>query len=248
MSSEGVEKEVVGGNEFYDKAKEYWSNIQPTVDGVLGGFGHISQSDITGSEQFLRDVFKLDRPPGRGRALDCGAGIGRVTKHLLANFFAKVDLVDQNKDFVNKATEYVGEIPQIGNLYVAGLQEFQPTEKYDVIWCQWVLGHLTDDHLVEFFMKCQNCLAERGMIVIKENHTSSGEVDVDEETGFPRVQRGLVGARTPLYSKDIWRCPCSPVQEKTSSFLHSILRTSGSFLENVRFGVFERRDISQPLR
>uniref|UniRef100_A0A0A9Z911 Alpha N-terminal protein methyltransferase 1 n=1 Tax=Lygus hesperus TaxID=30085 RepID=A0A0A9Z911_LYGHE len=180
MSSEGVETGMVFGNEFYDKAKQYWSNIQPTVDGVLGGFGYISQSDIHGSEKFLSDLFKTDSAPGRGRALDCGAGIGRVTKHLLANFFAKVDLVDQNKDFVNKVTEYVGEIPQVGNLYVAGLQEFEPTEKYDVIWCQWVLGHLTDDHLIQFLKKCQNALAERGVIVIKENHTSSGEVDVDE--------------------------------------------------------------------
>ena len=36
-----------------------------------------------------------------------------------------------------------------------GLQDFCPSlKKYDVIWCQWVLGHLKDDDLIGFFKKC----------------------------------------------------------------------------------------------
>ncbi|BES88648.1 protein N-terminal methyltransferase [Nesidiocoris tenuis] len=164
---------------FYEKAKQYWSKIEPTVDGVLGGFGYISQSDITGSKTFLHGLFAIAQPPKKRRALDCGAGIGRVTKHLLAHFFEKVDLVDQNSDFVNQVTKYTGSIPQIGELYIAGLQEFKPVHQYDVIWCQWVLGHLTDSDLVEFMKKCQNSLTEEGVIIIKENLTSTGNVEVD---------------------------------------------------------------------
>lgn len=171
--------EAVNDLEFYDKAKQYWAGIQPTVNGVLGGFGFISQSDIKGSRSFLEDLFAKNDAPSKSRALDCGAGIGRVTKHLLAPFFDKVDLVDQNEDFVQKIKGYVGEMPQIGNLYVAGLQEFEPVEKYDVIWCQWVLGHLTDADLIEFMHKCQKSLTANGYIVIKENHSSSGEVEID---------------------------------------------------------------------
>jgi hypothetical protein len=38
----------------------------------------------------------------------------------------------------------------------SGLQNFTPSqEAYDVIWIQWVLGHLTDDDLVGFLKRCQ---------------------------------------------------------------------------------------------
>ena len=39
---------------------------------------------------------------------------------------------------------------------VAGLQDFSPEPKtYDVIWCQWVLGHLTDEDFVGFMKSCK---------------------------------------------------------------------------------------------
>jgi protein N-terminal methyltransferase len=40
---------------------------------------------------------------------------------------------------------------------------------YDVIWCQWCLGHLSDKQLVRFFKMAQNSLRENGIIVVKEN-------------------------------------------------------------------------------
>lgn len=44
---------------FYKDAIDYWSNIPPTVDGMLGGFGFISDIDIQGSENFLKSLFKV---------------------------------------------------------------------------------------------------------------------------------------------------------------------------------------------
>ena len=38
---------------------------------------------------------------------DCGAGIGRVSKELLLPIFTKVDLVEQNKTFLDNAPEYL---------------------------------------------------------------------------------------------------------------------------------------------
>ena len=100
----------------------------------------------------------MDPAPGKERALDCGAGIGRITKHLLQRHFKCVDLVEQNKAFLEKAVEYVGcedtEKPK-KQFFCSGLQDFVPQcQTYDVIWCQWVLGHLTDTHLIEFFKRC----------------------------------------------------------------------------------------------
>ena len=39
---------------FYADAKKYWSKVSPTVDGMLGGYSHISSTDIGGSARFLK--------------------------------------------------------------------------------------------------------------------------------------------------------------------------------------------------
>ena len=42
---------------------------------------------------------------------------------------------------------------------------------FDVIWCQWCLGHLSDADLVAFFRRCKSALRDpkRSVIVVKEN-------------------------------------------------------------------------------
>lgn len=114
--------------------------------------------------------------PGKERALDGGAGIGRITKGFLMKNFSTVDLVEQDKGFITEAkqqlasTNHRGQFFHCGNslLYhipnkfpfmkpfgCAGLQNFIPEEGvYDVIWVQWVLGHLTDGDLVTFLNRC----------------------------------------------------------------------------------------------
>jgi protein N-terminal methyltransferase len=44
---------------FYTHAAEYWSSVPATIDGMLGGFGIISQTDIQGSVSFLKQLFKV---------------------------------------------------------------------------------------------------------------------------------------------------------------------------------------------
>ena len=39
--------------------------------------------------------------------VDCGAGIGRVAKHLLLPSFDKVDLVEQNGEFLGAAPKFL---------------------------------------------------------------------------------------------------------------------------------------------
>ena len=41
--------------QFYNDAKKYWEKVPPTVDGMLGGYSHISSTDIGGSARFLRN-------------------------------------------------------------------------------------------------------------------------------------------------------------------------------------------------
>lgn len=142
---------------FYTDGANYWSEIPATVDGMLGGFGFVSQTDIKDSKMLLKQLFTSKTPPDRNYALDCGAGIGRITKFLLTDLFDKVDLVEQNPIFLEQARSYMGnKISKVTNFYPEGLQHFRPeSNKYDVIWIQWVLGHLTDNDLVNFLLSCQ---------------------------------------------------------------------------------------------
>lgn len=170
-------------DQFYTVAKNYWDKIPPTIDGMLGGFGHISSVDIQGSCKFMKSLLTTKkRPVGHHRALDCGAGIGRVSKYLLLHLFDYVDLVDQNQAYLEESKQYVGEAAgRIEKRVCSGLQSFEPENNhYDVIWCQWVLMQMKDDDVVNFFRRCQSGLTKNGLIILKENITSTGEIEIDE--------------------------------------------------------------------
>ena len=42
----------------YQDAARYYENVPATIDGMLGGFEKISPDDITGSDAFLKWIFK----------------------------------------------------------------------------------------------------------------------------------------------------------------------------------------------
>ena len=66
-------------------------------------------------------MFQLKDPPSRTFALDCGAGIGRITKNLLLNHFKHVDLVEQNLKFLEVAKTYLKSYStRICNYYPIG--------------------------------------------------------------------------------------------------------------------------------
>lgn len=48
-----------------------------------------------------------------GKALDCGAGIGRVSKRLLLPLFSEVDLLEQNPAFLEKARTFLVRVVSV---------------------------------------------------------------------------------------------------------------------------------------
>jgi len=84
----------------------------------------------------------------------------------------------------------------VGLVQNVGLEEWRPPQPkdgeekvvYDVIWNQWCLGHLTDDQLVEYLLRCKEVLEpEMGFIVVKENmSTMGGDVFDDEDSSVTR--------------------------------------------------------------
>ncbi|KAL2067892.1 hypothetical protein VTL71DRAFT_15990 [Oculimacula yallundae] len=162
-------------------AIKYWESIDADVNGMLGGFPYISKVDLQGSKNFLAKLGvggksgkKLDR------AVDCGAGIGRITEGLLLGIASTVDIVEPVTKFANALKDKAG----IGNIFNIGLESWSPElssdAKYDLIWNQWCLGHLTDAQLQTYLEKCAKAIVEGGLVVVKENLSTSGEDLFDE--------------------------------------------------------------------
>lgn len=94
----------------------YWQGVPATVDGVLGGYGEgtLPRVDALGSRTFLLSVLPrlsavppvtddprqwtkqrmAERGQTRTRGLDCGAGVGRVTRDVLSLLLDEVHLVE----------------------------------------------------------------------------------------------------------------------------------------------------------
>lgn len=167
---------------------------------MLGGFNNtrLPRVDITGSRTFLSHPVIKNRlvASSYNHAVDCGAGIGRITKNLLTKVFKKTDLVDPIKSFTKDIME--GEYlraerneGKIGDVFAIGLQQFTPEKgKYSVIWNQWCLGHLTDVDLIEYFVRCREGLVDDGGVIIVKENLASGEDNFDTtDSSFTRTEK-----------------------------------------------------------
>ncbi|THU89527.1 methyltransferase domain-containing protein [Dendrothele bispora CBS 962.96] len=215
----------------------YWNQQQANIDGVLGGFGTgtLPRVDATGSRLFLLNLYPElckvpsairplnPSPPNRlYRALDVGAGVGRVTSDVLLPLVDHVLLLEPVTPFIQEALASAANWPTLTSkqksvTFIQGiLQAFDPCTPlcplsnvpdsemkflarigspdeqlsdidsgFDVIWCQWCLGHLDDPDLTSFFQRSRNALRniERGksLIIVKENCCA------DAEDGGPRI-------------------------------------------------------------
>ena len=185
--------------------------MPPTVNGMLGGFPQISRIDLRGSANFLAKVRRLlgvsSSAQRLKRAVDCGAGIGRVTNGFLSHVCEVVDAVEPVQKFAAKLRESQSNRAEagagkgkLGRVYLVGLENWDPQSSsqeeeeeevveeegedkvYDLIWNQWCVGHLTDRQLVEYLRRCKQFLSPSGIIVIKENvSTHSNDQDIYDE-------------------------------------------------------------------
>ena len=171
---------------WYTRAKGWYeNNCDTTIDGVLGGIGHISGTDLEGSRAFLNKLDLPSMPDGKSSlACECGAGIGRVTKGLLLDFADRCDLVESSSRLLFSAPEHIGDSQSHKcRFFCTELQDWAPAaNRYSIIWVQWALCYLTDFDIVRFLRRCSEGLVEGGWIILKEN-TCEGEafvVDVDD--------------------------------------------------------------------
>lgn len=183
---------------WYSNGHSYWLNTEASTEGILGGLGYVHSSDIQDNFQLIQKL-KTKFQVGAKRAIDVGAGIGRVVKECLSQEFDTVDLLEPAHNLMEKAREELQDSSKVGEWYQVGMENFEFTHKYDCIWFQWVLGHLTDRDVVDFLIKCSNALTETGCIVIKENTSS----DTDE-SGFFLDKEDYTVMRSAVYFKKLF--------------------------------------------
>jgi protein N-terminal methyltransferase len=135
-------------------------------------------------------------------------GIGRVTSTVLLPLVDDVVLVEPAEHFISRAMQDssrwkgISDSSKSVTFIRSPIQSFDPSvvpeghragrpfdplspeTGFDVVWCQWCLGHLTDDDLVQFFKRSKAALRgpedpqrpqDDGIIIVKENTTEDGE-------------------------------------------------------------------------
>ncbi|OAA70719.1 hypothetical protein ISF_02693 [Cordyceps fumosorosea ARSEF 2679] len=155
--------------------RRYWEAATADLDGMLGGipavFSPISRVDLQGSRTFLS---RLGPPPRRS--------IGRVTEGLLSRVALQIDVVEPVAKFV----EVLRRRPRVRRVFPVGLEDWSPAAgdgtRYDLVWMQWVLVHLTDEQVVGYLERCRDALVrgdDKAVIVVKENVSTSGRDEFD---------------------------------------------------------------------
>jgi protein N-terminal methyltransferase len=178
-----TEPASVDSNIDHASSIEYWNSTPATANAMLGDLGNFpwySRIDLRGSANFLGKVRRLlptipTTTAGKqfGLGVDCGAGVGRVTEGFLRNVCDVVDAVEPVENFASVLRQ--GPLKKdgvVGDIYVTGLENWNPTKKYDLIWCQWCVGHITDAQFTEYLVRCRAALTETGIMVVKENMSS----------------------------------------------------------------------------
>ena len=155
--------------ENYKNIKLHWSYQESTINGILNGFEELNKPDIEFSKKLLNYLKEKQIIKNNKKALDCASGIGRVTEYVLIEFYDKIDLFEQEDNFINKMKEKFCNNFHIGNIEKNTLQNYIFKCKYDLIWIQWCLENLNKNDIISFLLKCKKNLNENGIIVIKEN-------------------------------------------------------------------------------
>lgn len=76
---------------------------------MLGGLNHINGIDLIDSKKQI-DRLIANYHMGTTRCLDCGSGVGRITKELHSTIFDKVDLVEPDQGFMDQAKVNVSKL------------------------------------------------------------------------------------------------------------------------------------------
>lgn len=143
-------------------------------------------ADVRDSRLFMEKIAgtRKKKGPWPTTALDCGAGIGRITAGVLlrCKSLRKIDLLEPASQLRRQAREVFAGNPRVQRFFASPLEQFTPQRRYDVVWINWVLMYVSDTTAVAFLHRCRLRLPEDGIVIIKENvELRRVEEELDEE-------------------------------------------------------------------
>ena len=168
---------------WYQSTLAHWTKeVSPeSNDGVLGGWAVVNEEDARGSLAFLKTCLGVPRaqwPIAGTLALDCGAGVGRVTGAVLLHVTERVQLVEVSEQLLAEARSKLAADAARCEFVQASLRDFSPpVGSYDIVWAQWVLGHLTDRDVASLLTCCRAALRPGGAVIVKDNTAPPKDCD-----------------------------------------------------------------------
>lgn len=221
--------------EWYATTLAHWQSSQAVTsegnDGVLGGWAEVDEEDVRGSLSFLAgcltDGREITKPLTGFRALDCGAGVGRVTAGVLLRAVENVHLVEVSEHLLGQARTQLAAHGARVEYEQASLREFAPTaDSYNLVWAQWVLGHLTDTDVVGLLSRCRAALRPDGIVVVKDNTAAPSDCDQGGGRYLLDIENAAV-IRTHAHFRSIFklaglRLVRSEVQQNFPEDLHPV--------------------------
>uniref|UniRef100_A0A1I8F5B4 Alpha N-terminal protein methyltransferase 1 n=1 Tax=Macrostomum lignano TaxID=282301 RepID=A0A1I8F5B4_9PLAT len=172
------------------EAERYWATVEATEAGMMGGNDSLDEIEISSSRMFLTRAAELAGLRQLNRlwiAAPASAGLPRSS-------------CCRCLPRLTWPREYIGEpdASRVGRQFYCGLQDltFPAETRYDLVWVQWVIGHLRDAHLVDFLRRAAASLSPCGMIGVKDNVITArddSEYDFDEQdSSVCRPRRSLL--------------------------------------------------------
>lgn len=157
--------------------------------------------------------------PG-GVIIDIGAGSGRDILYFMSKGY-QVEGIDAAPEMCRLASEYTG-VP----LICCKIQEWVPDKKYDGIWANASLLHLSLEELEEFILRVDSLLENRGVVYISLKSGIETGIDVTGRyfTNFTeeKVQQ-IISKSTAIEVVDSWKTE-DKLQRKGVVWINLILQ------------------------
>ena len=170
--------------QWYQANETYWRDggYGGTTDdeAMIGDTGGVQDGGegLAFLDRLLRD--RRCNNNKTNQAIDAGAGVGRVTKHVLLKRYDSVQLVEADSGWSKQSRNYLGRKRSAKCTFTcARLEDLDvPTmleSSADLVWLQWTLQYLTDRDAVIVLRKLASCLVkDTGFLIVKENRPYGG--------------------------------------------------------------------------
>jgi cyclopropane fatty-acyl-phospholipid synthase-like methyltransferase len=134
--------------------------------------------------------------------IDIGAGSGRDIRYFL-NHGYKVDGMDASSELCKIASKYTGVAIQCQTI-----QEWRPERRYNGIWANASLLHLTIGEIQEFIYKIPSALYDGGVVYISLKSGIATGTDADGRffTNITEQEvQHLIGKSTAISVVEMWK-------------------------------------------